>query len=189
MHKVLIQLGLLDLPKVVGIRKLQNRDSVLVSVRLEDVGEMGSFCFGRDSQTVRPESRQSSDRIHTRLSHPDGMVFLKETTQKQLRRNDLVPLRRIQSRKKRINLDSGLNGTLEPYVVGFLISSVKLVVSLESHVGQERRLCSAQVLGQPKRKVWSAWGSSDRLGRRQERPNSRNFGFRSRFYLDICVVE
>jgi hypothetical protein len=39
-----------------------------------------------------------------------------------------------------------LNSTLEPLVVSIIVATVKLIVNLQSHVGEERRLRTAEVL-------------------------------------------
>ena len=46
-----------------------------------------------------------------------------------------------------IFLDGSLNSALEPPTICVHIRAVKLVVDLESHVGEERRLSPAKIVG------------------------------------------
>lgn len=117
--EVFVELGLLELAKVVGVGKLEDREPVLVSERLEDVRKVAGLGLGRDAEPVRPEAREARLGVHAREGHPDGVVLL----------------------------DGGLDRALEPDVVGLLVSPVELIVRLKGHVGQEGRLRPAEVLG------------------------------------------
>jgi hypothetical protein len=55
-QKVLVQLGLLDIPVVVLIDELEDGDAVLLGVRLQDVRKVASFGLGRDTETGRTVS-------------------------------------------------------------------------------------------------------------------------------------
>ena len=44
-------------------------------------------------------------------------------------------------------LDGSLDSAFEPLSVGIEIRAVELIVNLESHIGEERRLRSAQIVG------------------------------------------
>ena len=91
---------------------------MLCRVRLKNMGEVGCLRLRWDTQAVGSEPRETSLGIHSRLGNPDGMILL----------------------------DGSLDSSLEPQTVGFHIRAIKLVVDLESHIGEERRLSSAQVV-------------------------------------------
>ena len=117
-QEVLVEFGFAQNTIVIPLGEFVDGNPVLRCVGLENVGEVGRFRLGGNTQTVRPESGETGLGIHSRLGDPDGMVFF----------------------------DGSLNGSLEPLTVGIQIRAVKLVVNLESHVGEERRLGPTQVV-------------------------------------------
>jgi hypothetical protein len=124
-HEVLVQLRLEKLLSIVRVGKLENGETVLVSVGLEDVGEVGSLCLGRDAESVGSIAGETGNGVHSRLGDPDGVVFLqRERKDVEKSASQLDELRAVMEGRKRegeTNLDGSLDGSLEPDVVGLLL--------------------------------------------------------------------
>jgi hypothetical protein len=118
-EEVLVERGLAQRAVVVPLRELVHGQAVLVRERLEDVREVRRLRLGRDAEPVRAEAREARLGVDARLRDPDGVVLL----------------------------DGGLDRGAEPAPVRVEVGPVELVVDLEGHVGQERRLRAAEVVG------------------------------------------
>jgi hypothetical protein len=115
-HKVLVELGLVDGLVVVPINVLVDRDTKLLSERLKDVGKVGSLGLWRDTLTDGTVSGETRLDVQRRLDQPVAVVLL----------------------------DGGLDGTLEPWLEG--VSVLVLIVDLNSEIGEEWGLGSAEIL-------------------------------------------
>ena len=111
-------LGFMDNTIVVFFAELEDRDTVLACVRFENVGKVGSFSLGWDTETIRTIARQASLGVEARQRHPHAVVFL----------------------------DSSLNGAFQPCLVFFELGSIELVEDLQGHISQEWGLRSAQIV-------------------------------------------
>jgi hypothetical protein len=119
MHKVLVQLGLLELPIIVLIDKLVDRDAVLLGVGLQDVGKVTGLGLWRNPLATRSVPRQPRLNIQRRFPHPIRMVLL----------------------------DRRPNRTFKPLDMLLLHLARHLVVDLECEIRHERRLGSREVVG------------------------------------------
>ena len=117
MRGVLIECGFLQGTIVILLGRFVNGKPVIRRVGLKDVGEVGWLRPQWDAQTVWPEPRETSLWVNPRLSNIDSVIFL----------------------------DRSLNGSPEPLTVCVHIRTIELVVGLESHVGEDGRLSSAQI--------------------------------------------
>jgi hypothetical protein len=117
-HKVLVELWLRDGLVVVTVDILVDRDSEILGVRLENVGEVRRLGLWRDTLTGWSVSREASNGVERRLRHPIRVVLL----------------------------DRSLDGTLEPFDVLVRLGPVELIEDLKRKVGEERGLRTGQVL-------------------------------------------
>ena len=63
-HKVLVEVRLAELSSVVRIRKLEDREAVLLGERLKDVSEVGGLGLRGDAESVRSIARETGDGVH-----------------------------------------------------------------------------------------------------------------------------
>lgn len=118
MHKVLVQLRLLQLAIIVLVNKLVDRNPVLFRVRLQDVRKVTRLGLGRDPLSARSIPRQPGFRVQRRFPHPIRMVLL----------------------------DRRPNRAFEPLDMLLLHLAWHLVVDLQREIRHERRLGSREVV-------------------------------------------